>query len=420
MAGYYSEQVGKCQFPFTFAFFAAKKYDGINNRVFSLIELSILISCCESMKTQILKIESPAQPDEIRRIARLLDQGGIAAIPTETVYGLAARVHPETLRRLDAVKERQEGKRYTLHIGDKADLSFYIPKLTAPARKLISKGWPGPITLVFELDEKALMQQKEKLGKETFDVLYSDHTIGIRCPDLPLCRNILNAAGVPLVAPSANPGSQPPAISAEQVMNYFNGKIEMIISGGPDCCRYKKSSTVVKFGADGIKVLREGIYSHEDISGMSTIRILFVCTGNTCRSPMAEAVCKKILADKIGCSIDTLSCFGYKIESAGIAAIEGLPASEEAEFVCRQFGISIAGHRSRTLTPQLIRDFDFVFAMSPAHLQISQAMSAPDAKISLLDPNKEVPDPIGRGVEEYKKCAVQMEYALKERIDDFL
>ena len=374
-----------------------------------------------NMKTQVLKIEPSKKTEDIRKVAQLLEQGGIAAIPTETVYGLAARVHPDTLRRLDAVKKRQDGKRYTLHIGDKADLGRYVPRPGAPMRKLTELGWPGPITAIFELDKKSLEHQEHKLGKETTRILYLDGTIGIRCPDFPESSEILKAAFVPIVAPSANPGSQPPAISASQVLDYFDGEIEIIVDGGNDACRYKKSSTVVKYGAEGLEILREGVYGREDIQKMATVRILFVCTGNTCRSPMAEGLCKKILSDKIGCSIDSLANFGYIIESAGVAALEGLAASQEAEVICRQYGISISGHRSRSLNLQKISESDYIFVMSPAHFHACIAMSGgSNRSLYMLDPENEVPDPIGRGLEVYQKCAEQMESAIKERIDEIL
>ena len=372
------------------------------------------------METQLIKIGT-AQAEDIRKIAQILEQGGLAAIPTETVYGLAARVRPDTLTKLDKIKERQQGKRYTLHIGDKSDLDRYVPDIPSPARKLTKNGWPGPITIVFQLDQSARTKQEENLNKETFDILYSDGTIGIRCPDLPLCSQILRATMAPLVAPSANPGSLPPAVSAQQALDYFGGKIDIVVDGGPEACRYKKSSTVVKVGANGIEILREGVYNQKEVLEMATVRILFVCTGNTCRSPMAQALCKKNLAHKFGCSIDDLPRFGYKVESAGVAAIEGLPASMDAEVVCRQYGISIAGHRSQPLTSQLISDSDFVFVMSPSHLQTCLVNPGrTDGHIGLLDEKNEVPDPIGRGPEIYRKCAEQMESAIKERIEKIL
>ena len=289
------------------------------------------------------------------------------------------------------------------------------------ALKLVEKGWPGPITIVFELDQTSLAQQQKKYNKETYNILYGNGNVGIRCPDLPVCSRILSAALVPIVAPSANPDSLLPALSAQQVIDYFDGKIEGVIDGGESSCRYKKSSTVVKLGAKGIEILREGVYSKEDILKMATVRILFVCTGNSCRSPIAEGLCKKILADKFGCSIDELSNFGYKIESAGVAAIDGLPASTEAEVVCREFGTSTADHQTRQLTFQVIQGADLIFVMSWAHFHACMEISGSiGGQIRMLDEKSEVQDPIGRGIQAYRECAEQIVSALKERIDEFL
>ncbi len=372
------------------------------------------------MKTQYLKIE-PDQADLIRKVAQCIEQGGIAAIPTETVYGLAARVRTDTLNRLDQVKQRPQEKRYTLHIGDKKDLLRYVPNPPAPARKLVNLAWPGPITIVFELNRANLENQEKKLGIEICQVLYQDSTIGIRCPDLPLCSEILKSTGISVVAPSANPSSHPPATTAQQAIDYFDGKIDLVIDGGKNVCSHKKSSAVVKFGATGIQVLREGVYSNEDIKRLTTVRILFVCTGNSCRSPIAEGLCQKILADKFGCTIDELSHFGYTIESAGLAAMEGLPASVEAEVVCREFGVSIEKHQSRQLIPHRLAESDFIFTMTSAHAKACSEMAGGlGERIKRLDQKGDISDPIGRGLPAYRNCAEQIQAALKERIDELI
>lgn len=139
------------------------------------------------------------------------------------------------------------------------------------------------------------------------------------------------------------------------------------------------------------------------------MNILFVCTGNTCRSPMAEgyfkSLCLKNNEDKL------------KIKSAGVGAVDGCPASQEALFVLKRFNIDFNGHRSQRLTASLLDWADLVVAMTRGHIDaINKRFPSFDKKIVLLknftEEKGDITDPIGGDFFDYKECFLDMKKAL--------
>jgi len=372
------------------------------------------------MSTRIIKLDAN-KPDlkGIKEAALAIDNGSLVAFPTETVYGIACRVQAESLAKLDAIKDRAAEKHYTLHIGPKLDVYKYVPTISPIGRQLVKKGWPGPLTIVFELSQADLAEQRSILDSDTIDTLYKDNTIGIRCPDNVIASLLLSHTEHPVIAPSANLAGQPPAIDGSAALAKLDGRVDLVLDGGP--CKYGFGSTVVRINATGAHILRQGIYDQRDIDAMSAFNILFVCTGNTCRSPMATGLFRKYLAQKLGCTVDQLEKIGYKICSAGTMAAVGWPASPEAVEVCKAKGADISGHRSAVLSARLIRQSDVVYTMCRQHHDYVLEL-CPDAadKCFLLSHTMEIPDPVGGSEKDYYYSAELIEKAIGKRISELI
>jgi tRNA threonylcarbamoyl adenosine modification protein (Sua5/YciO/YrdC/YwlC family) len=353
--------------------------------------------------------------DVVHQAVQALAEGKLVALPTETVYGLAATALDErAVERLTAVKQRPVGQPLTLAVKSADDALDYVPNLSPLGRRLTRRCWPGPVTIVVaDHHPESLMHQ---LCPGVQQAVAPAGTIGLRVPAHQAVLDILRMMAGPLALTSANRSGQPEALTAEDVLKTFGDQVQLVLNDGRS--RLGQASTVVKVGESGLQVMRPGVVSEQTLKRLSSLIVLLVCTGNTCRSPMAEALCRKMIADRKGCAPAELSERGIVVMSAGISAMAGSRPSPEAVDVIARSGLNLADHESQPLTAQLVRHADIIWTMTRSHRQAIVAQwpdAAPRTQVLCRDEG-DIADPIGGPVEFYERCAAQIKAELAARI----
>ena len=363
------------------------------------------------MKTQVLQVVDDGQAAQAAsQGASVLSGGGLVAFATETVYGVGAlAANSAAMERLRELKDRPR-RPFSLHLGKPGDAGRYVGNMPAIAQRLIAKAWPGPLTLLVALGGRLADVKLQAAG--LYEVLAGEDVIGLRCPDCPVASAMLSAVDGPVVAPSANRAGAGSPRTARDVLDQLEDRIDLLIDSGPT--RYGLDSTIVHVAADGWKILREGVYSARRIRQLLTQTWLFVCTGNSCRSPIAAGLARRRMAERIGCPVGQLTMKGYDMLSAGILAGEGAPATPEAIAAAARFGADISDHRTRKLTVELIHQADMIFCMTDVHVAEVLRL-APDSadKVARLGDALDIPDPIGGGRDAYRDTAGKIDQALQ-------
>lgn len=200
----------------------------------------------------------PSDAEHIAEAGRIIAEGGVVGFPTETVYGLGADALSEAaVYKIFEAKDRPPDNPLIVHILDADDLSLVIDgEVPEYAKWLMDAYWPGPLTMIFPKAQCVPLAVTAGLS-----------TVAVRVPAHPVARSLIKAAGTPIAAPSANRSGRPSPTTAAHVFQDMNGRIPMILDGGP--CKVGLESTVVDATGDMPRILRPGGVTPEMIRGVT-------------------------------------------------------------------------------------------------------------------------------------------------------
>jgi L-threonylcarbamoyladenylate synthase len=346
----------------------------------------------------IIKVDKALQ--SINRILHTFNEGGIIALPTDTVYGLAVDGTNEgALKKLIGIKHRKE-KPFTFFVS-KSDISNFA---VVAKRRIVDFFIPGPLTVIL----------KKKPG---VSLPLTTDKVGIRIPQHDFILRLLNLYQKPLAVTSANISGEPPLTSPYDIVEHFT-EVSIVVDGGTV---YSLPSTVLDLTKTPPLVMRKGavpilaiekVYGRRvKLRGSLKFNVLFVCSGNTCRSPMSQGIFRTLISNRY-----------CEVQSAGTIAMGGLQAAHYAKQVVKEYGGSIDRHRTKYLERELVDWADLILVMEYKHYETVLEIN-PDAvvKTFLLREYKhrtkytEVPDPVGMDLAAYQQAAKLM-YPMLKRV----
>ena len=345
---------------------------------------------------QHLRLDAASLESATRSAAEALARGAVVAFPTESLYVLAARADTDGLEQLEQVAG--ENSRAAVLLSTPTELSHWTVA-GAMVRRVATKYWPGPLEL------------RLPAARKSAGALTLEGTLALRCPADSVATSVARAAQFPLAVLDATR-------TAQDLLGRTG--LALVLDSGPT--RIGERPVTLELAPGRFRVEHEGLIDAASLRRTVGLEIAFVCTGNTCRSPMAEGIARARLAERLGVAPGALATFGFGVRSMGVFATPGEPASTHAVNVLRESGIDISGHRAQPTVPETIASLDRVYALTRSHLEALRATLPPgkDRHCELLDPQgRDIADPIGGPRSAYEATAAQIRRAIEARLESW-
>ncbi|MFN0017444.1 MAG: Sua5/YciO/YrdC/YwlC family protein [Pirellulaceae bacterium] len=361
------------------------------------------------MASLFLDVTTAEDPrDVVHRAVQALAEGKLVVFPTETVYVVAASAFDErAVERLAHLCRHQGTGPLTLAVKSTDEALDFVPRIPRVGMRLARRCWPGPVTLQFnDGDSDSLIQ---RLPPKVREAVAPEGVIRLRVPAHDLIASALRLLAGPLVIAGAHCPDEPDSVTAQEVLQRIGKKVDVVIDAGR--CKLAQPSTIAHVDNQGIEFPRIGAVSETNLKRLASWIAVVVCTGNTCRSPMAELLLRKRIAEKLGCTLEDLEERGIMVMSAGVAATPGVRPSPEAVVAMKQRGLDLSMHESQPLTDRLVRFADIILTMTRNHRDaIVSSFPEAAARTHIISKNRgDVSDPIGGPAELYHRCADQID-----------
>lgn len=357
--------------------------------------------------------------DLIHRAVQRLSAGELVILPSEAGYVLAGSALAEGI----GGRLIRPGEWATLLLRSADEILDFLPHLPPAGVRIARRCWPGP--LVLRAPANSANGFLSALPVSSVSALVTNGQVDVRVSSHAVLSEVAKLMRGPLIvhevaAPTKSTDFATPPWSAAALI------VQETTTTGTNANGSNSSNSVTSI----VRIDAAGHWSSERIGAIpenkvqraACVWILFCCTGNTCRSPMAEALCRQLLAQRLRCSPQELTNRGYLIASAGLAADHGSPASPEAVEVLKQRGIDLKTHNSQPLTDRLLEHADRCYTMTNSHRQaILESHPELADRVQVLARNgRDILDPIGSGISEYHACAASIERHLHEILDEIL
>lgn len=334
----------------------------------------------------------------MKKVVDVLKKDGVVAVPTETVYGLIARASSEKgVDKIFDIKKRDKVKVLPCFVKDIETAKKLFKNLPEYAENMMKKYWPGPLTLVALASEHAPRACISEEGK-----------IGIRIPNTVFLLELLKAVDEPLASTSANISGEPPIKTGKAVSEVLGKELDFIVDGEAG----NIPSTVVDVSSERPLILRKGLLSYLEIEEVAGRKVKFskkekftlvlLCTGNTCRSPIAEALFSKMMKEYEN----------LQIISRGTLQVNERQINPNAQLVLKEVGVENYTHVPKAITEFEVEMADLIIAMAKEHIEWLPEQYRYKAK--LIDPEGgDVEDPIGSPVSTYRFVRDKILYFLE-------